>query len=70
MAKDKDFEKILEKLDTLTIWVINTNERLDKISDRLSVLEQQQTINHTNINNRFSGMAKYLKSINQSEGVQ
>lgn len=74
MAKDKDLEKILEKLDTLNIWVINTNERLETLSNRISLLEQQQTLNHNSINNRFSGMAKYLtdmrKLIEQTEGMK
>ena len=66
MVKNKDFEKVLEKLNTITVWNINVNERLDNLETRISNLEQNQANYHNHLNNRLNGMAKYLAEFKRS----
>lgn len=66
MAKDKDFDKVLEKLNTITVWTINVNKRLDNLETRISNLEQSQVNYHNHLNNRFNGMAKFLAEFKRS----
>lgn len=64
--RPNDLSKVLEKLDTLSVWIIKANERLSNLENRISALEQTQANNHNQLNNRFSGMAKYLAEFKSS----
>lgn len=59
----KDLEMISECIKTQTIWIINNNEKIEKVLKELAEIKEYQAFNHTTIHKRFDGLGRFLKKL-------
>ncbi len=59
----KDLEKISESIKTQNIWIINNNEKIEKVLKELAEIKEYQVFNHTTIYKRFDGLGRFLKKL-------